>query len=303
MWRMLRSLVPVVALSLALITTAPGAENYRERFWKASSAHDEKTCQTVLDEWKGASPDDPEYCIAAANDLLNRGTGVIISAKKSAPGDLVVADQTTGREVGSISQGKASPETYKQAAELLKHGLTFAPQRIDIYLGLVTVYENTGQSKALLDALNDMASYAKAHPAELKYKAGKPYPEPVEKHLALAINVIANRYFNRDTPENNQIFHDLAKLDADRYPDQVYGHNLLGVYYTAVDKQPALALASYERALKLVPDDSYVWINFGLLQAQVGDKKKAADAFNTIVSLNNDASCVDQAKSELAKLK
>ena len=303
MWRTFRLLVPAVALSLTLTGTAPGAENYRARFWKASAAHDEKTCQTVLDEWKRASPDDPEYCIAAANDVLNRGAGVVISTKKSAPGDLVVADQKTGREVGSISPGKPSPDNYKQATELLKHGLTFAPERIDIYLGLAVVDENTGQSKALLDVLNDMAAYAKAHPTALKYKDGKPYPEPAEKHLALAINAIASRYFNRANPENNQVFHDLAKLDADRYPNEVYGHNLLGIYYTVVDKQPALALASYERALKIVPDDSYVWMNVGLLQAQAGDKKKAADAFNTIVSLHNDASCVEQARSELAKLK
>ena len=174
---------------------------------------------------------------------------------------------------------------------------------MDIRLGLATLYERMGSRPAVLAELTELTTYAKAHHDALQGNDGVPYPAPVDGNLALAINGFARRYFDADTPENNQIFHDLAKLDADAYPNAVYGHNLLGIYYTVVDKQPKLALESYDRALKIVPDDSYVWMNVGLLNAIEKDKPKAAAAFNKIVELNNDPDCVKQAKGELAKLK
>ena len=298
-----RPLVLAVVLSGGLLALAHGADDYRQPFETARQAHDNKAAQTALDAWKTAHPDDPEYYIAAANFLLSQGGGLTVSTKKAATGDFAVADQKTGQAVGSIAPSDPAPETYRAAVDLLKTGLQKAPQRVDIRLGLATLYKQLEDRKAVLGELAELTVYAKAHHDTLQGNDGGVYPAPVDENLALAINGFARRYFDEDTPENNQIFYDLAKLDADAYPGTVYGHNLLGIYYTVVDVQPKLALESYDRALKIVPTDSYVWMNVGLLNVRQKDKAKAAQAFNKIVELNNDPDCVKQAKGELAKLK
>ena len=77
----------------------------------------------------------------------------------------------------------------------------------------------------------------------------------------------------------------------------------MGIYYSTIDEKPRLALENYERALKLVPDDSLVWINVGVVHNMAGEKKEAVEAFNRVIALNNDPGCVKQAQAELAKLR
>ncbi len=281
---------------------ARGEDGYKERFRHAKAAHDPKQSRAVLDAWKLAQPDDPEYYIAAANDALSEAPGVVISTKPAAKGDFVLADPKTGKPVGSLAAGQPSAAGYHQAIDLLVQGLARAPDRMDIYLGLGTLYQETNDTGALLKDLSAMAAYAKAHPGKLLGRDGHPYPEPTDENLALKINVFANHFFQIGTKETDRVFHALAQLDADAFPTREYGHNLLGIYYTAIDKNPRLALASYERALKIAPDDSLVWINVGLLHMD-DDHAKAAEAFDKVVSLDNNPECVQQAKAELAKLK
>ena len=77
----------------------------------------------------------------------------------------------------------------------------------------------------------------------------------------------------------------------------------MGIYYSTIEKKPRLALENYEHALKLVPNDSLVWINVGVVHNIAGEKKEAVEAFNKVIALNSDPDCVKQAQAELAKLR
>lgn len=302
--RPMRNALCTLALALSVAATLHADDtDFAERLQKAKADHDAPQSAAILDEWKRARPDDPEYYIAAANDLLDRDAGVVISTKKAEPGDFVVTDQKTGRAVGSVAQGMPSPETNRQAVELLKQGLAKAPARMDIYLGLATLYERLNDSEALLADLSEMAAYANAHPDAVLGRGGRPYPTPVDENLSHQINDIAHHYFARETEADNRTFHELAKLDAEAFPNVEYGYNLLGVYYSAIEVNSKLALENYEQALKIVPDDSLVWINVGVVHGIAGEKEEAVAAFKKVVALNNDAGCVQQAKAELAKLR
>ena len=226
-----------------------------------------------------------------------------ISTKKAGPDDFVVADQETGREVGSISPSGPSSAAYRQAIDLLKEALSKAPARIDIYLGLATLYQDSGASGQLVEELSAMAAYANQHPTTLLYKDGQPYPEPARENLAHAISNFARRCFEVGTKEADEAFHSLAQLNVTAFPDHEYGYNLMGIYYSAIDKNPRLALENYKRALKLVPDDSLIWINVGVVHNMAGEKKEAAEAFNKVLALDNDPGYVKQAQAELAKLR
>ncbi len=301
----MKNLRCLLLVSVLTATTTLRAEDagFYARFLKAFDDHDDTRIAAVLDEWKRAQPDDPEYYVAAANILLEKESGVVMSTKQAKGDDLVVADQKTGRSVGSISRREPSPEANRKAVELLKQGLAKGPARMDIYLGLATLYERLDDSEALLAELSAMAAYANAHPGELLGRQGKPYPTPVKEELSHQISNFAGHYFDRETPAANKTFRALAQLDADAFPDSVYGHNLLGVFYSIIEKNLPLAMANYERALEIVPDDSLVWTNFGEVNLLAGKEKEAIDAFDRVVALDNDPESVRRAKDKLARIK
>ncbi len=252
-------------------------DDFAGRLRKAQAAHDAAQSASILEDWKAARPSDPEYYIAAANDLLDH-----------AP------------QAGSAADDSASPE--QQAVDLLKEGVARAPERMDLYLGLALIYEHTDDSAALLADLTDMATYANAHSGRVYGRGGKPYPTPVDQNLSRQIDSIATRYYARETDAGYQTFHDLARLEIEAFSNCEYGYNLMGVYYSMVKDDAKLALANYEHAVKLAPRDSSAWINVGLVHKQAGEKQPAVTAFLKVVELNNDPDCVRQAKAQLAKL-
>lgn len=287
----------------AVATTVCAADvDYPGRF-QAANRNDRNQAEAILQEWKAARASDPEYYIAAANFVLSKESGVIISTKKAGPDDLVIAAEKSGREVGSISSSGPSAAGYQTAIELLKEGISKAPARIDIYLGLATLHKDSGAPGELVKDLSALAAYANEHPGTLLCKDGKSYPEPARENLSHAISNFARDYFQLETKEGDKTFHRLAELDVTAFPDCEYGYNLMGVYYSTIDRNPRLALENYEKCLKLVPNDSLVWINIGVVRRMAGKTREAAEAFKKVIALNNDPGCVKQAEAELAKLK
>lgn len=300
--RLARICCPVVLLFARATPVRALEADYPTRFQAANNAHDPKQAATVLKEWQAAHPDDPEYFIAAANFLLDRERDVSVSTKAAGPTDFVIAD-ASGQKVGSISAATPSAATYHKAIELLKEGLSKAPGRVDIHLGLATLYQESGATDELVKQLAQMAAYANEHPQDLRCKGNEPYPGPAREELSHKISNVARHYFGLETKEGDETFRRLAQLDIDAFPDREYGYNLMGVYYSAIEKDPRRALENFEQALKLVPDDSLVLTNVGVLQSMAGDKEAAIAAFNKVITLNNDPESVRQAQAHLAKLK
>ena len=214
-----------------------GNADYRARFQAANGAHEPEQAEAILNEWKAARPGDPEYYIAAANFVLNQESSVSISTKTAGPGDFVVADQKTGREVGSISTSAPSTAAYQQAIGLLKKALSKAPARIDIYLGLATLYQDSGGPGELVKELSAMAGYANQHPGTLLYKDGKPYPEPARENLSHAINNFARRCFEAGTKQGDETFHSLAQLAVNAFPDREVPVTISWEFTTAQSKR------------------------------------------------------------------
>ncbi len=289
-----------MALFLLLATTTRAQDDYAVRFEKANAANDVKQSAAILKEWKHTRPDDPEYYLAAAQDVLNKNTRLEITQQVS-PGDFVGKDPVTG-QAWAIHDGTPSPAALRQAIDLLKEAISKAPSRIDIYLNLARLYEDAGDDAAVVKELSEMVAYARAHAGALHDTEGKPYPEPVDEKLSYAISGIAGRYFLHETKEANQTFLELAKLDLGSFPDCEYGYNLMGNYYCSIDQNPKLALESYEHALRFDPNDSLVWHNIGVVHMIAGDKEEAIKAFEKVVALNNDPEYLELAKKHLARL-
>lgn len=299
----MRALLPaLVGLALA---SSLGAQDFARQLEAAQKAKDHQRAEKVLGEWGRRKPDDPNYYIKGANHfyrLANAGGGVSVSTKKPEAGDFILTDPKTGRVVGSVGSSGPDPATLRRAIELLTTATGRFPRRLDIRLGLVTLYEAADDFDRVLETLRQTVAYAKANPDGLLGREGRPYPPPVDRGLALEISRMVNQRFGRETPKADAELFALATLTADSFPDLVYGHNMLGTYYSAVQPDYAKAVDAYERALKIAPNDSLVWSNFAELHRRNDRMAEARACYEKILALNNDAESVKTARERLAKL-
>src|SRR5947209_11351068 len=164
----------------ALLGLAPlNAEDYASRFKELRTQKaDGAKIDTLLDEWRAKSPNDPDAWITSANYYFNESLGPTISTKPPEKGDFSVKEEKTGKTAGSISFKPNVARTSRNAADLLQEATTKFPDRLDIWCGLAFIYQESGNFEAELAALKRMVAYTKAHPAGLKWLQGEPIDEP-----------------------------------------------------------------------------------------------------------------------------
>jgi tetratricopeptide (TPR) repeat protein len=292
-------------LFAALSTVAPAVfaeEDFATRFAKAAEAGPPTRAEQILAEWGKKEPNNPDYYIKGANYFFKQARdGISISTKPAARGDMVITDPKTGKAVGSIGAANDGQQ-FDKAVDLLKAAKTRFPQRLDIWLGLSQLYQADNRFTEQATVLKDLAAYVNAHPTGLLGRDGHPFPEPVREKLAREYSGFAGYCYKLETKEADQQFFVIATLAAEAFPDTVYGFNLLGNYYSVVDRNPSQAIENYRKALALAPADSLVWCNLGETYRQAEKYADAREAFGKVLELNNDAASVEQAKSLLEKL-
>ncbi len=292
--------VTVAILSTVRLVFA--AEDFPTRLERAEASRQYAECEAIIASWEKQEPDNPDCYIAGANYYARRA-GEIISINYTAPGKgrYVLKDPKTGKSVAEMSLSAGTEEMNKAIALLNKANKRF-PLRLDVWLGVAQIYEHAERDKEQLEALRRLAKYLKTQPQGLLGRGGRPYPPPIRENLAHQFSNFAGRAFARKTPAGIRQFHALGDLTATTFPDAVYGFNLLGNYYSLIEKNFRLAVENYRKALAITPTDSLVWCNLGETYRQAGQGAESRKALRKVLELNNDPSTVELAKKLLAEL-
>src|SRR5580700_2605403 len=82
---------------------------------------------SLLDEWRAKSPDDPDAWITSANYYFNQSVGPTISTKPAEKGDYGLTNKKTGQPVGSISFKPNVAKASRDAAAILQEATTKFP--------------------------------------------------------------------------------------------------------------------------------------------------------------------------------
>lgn len=302
----MRSSLLAALLGLHLLAggfaAAAGAADFAQRFDREFQAGAIGNADKVLQEWRKQAPNDPEYYIRGARLHYRMANSVAIRAGKPKSKDsFILADPKTGQQVGSMGPSEPDAEMLRKAIGFLVEGTKRFSKRMDIWLGLATLYGEAGDFPGQLRTLRGMVAVVKAHPEGVLGSNGA-YPPPVDVNLAQQISNLCSRRFNVRTAKANEEFRQLAELAAQSFPKAVYGHNLVGNYYAGIKDEPAKAIPAYRRALEVAPDDALVWTNLGVCYARLGQKAAAKEAFAKVIALGGDPRSVEIAQRELKKL-
>jgi len=245
----------------------------------------------------------PDYYAAAANYWSNVSESVLFSTKPAANGDLVVAEEKTGKPVGSIStEGTTNPEYQKKALTILIEGMSRFPWRADIALGLAYGQLQAGQLKACTETLISFLSTAKKAPDALRWMGNASLPRPAQEFIPDSVYDDCVKLYDLKTPEGDALCDQICETLARNYPNNPKPPNLLAALAEANGK-PEDSLRWLQKAYVADPHDALVLLNMGDASARLGKKKEALEIYKKVIELPNaEQEYKNDAKDSIRKL-
>jgi tetratricopeptide (TPR) repeat protein len=291
-------------LTLLLVGTGGvSAEDYAARFKQLRDRQAEGAqIDSLLDEWRAKSSDDPEAWITSANYYFNQSVGPTISTKPAEKGDYGLTDKKTGKKAGSISFKPNVAETSRSATEILNEATRKFPDRLDIWCGLAFIYQESGDFEDELGTLKKMVAYTKAHPTGLKWLKGEPIEEPQDKYIPEKLHDYGLYYEKKENPEDDKRWFAISSLATQEYPNHAEGFNDSAGYYADL-RDWKKAREMFEKAHQLDPKSVGVLVNLGNLGMETKDYAMARKYYEEALKADPNGPVAAEAKQALAKMK
>ncbi len=278
-------------------------EDYAARFKQLRDQKAEGAkIDSLLDEWRAKSANDPDAWITSANYYFNESVGPSISTEPAKKGDYGLTDKKTGKKTGSISFKPNVAKTSRSATDLLAEATTKFPDRLDIWCGLAFIYQESGDFDNELATLKKMIAYTKGHPTGLKWLKGEPIEEPENKYVPEKLHSYGLYYEKKENPEADKRWFQISSLAMQEYPNYADAFNDSAGYYADLgDWKKARGL--FEKAHQLDPKSPGPLINLGNVCVEAKDPASARKYFEEALKLDPTGPLADEAKRALAKLK
>lgn len=297
-----------IGLALCIVLLLLGfdrvnAEDYAARFkvlqdQKADGAQ----IDSLLDEWRVKSPNDPDAWITSANYYFNQSIGTYISTDPHEKGKFALTDKKTGKKAGTILSKPGVAQTSRNAADLLQEATGKWPDRLDIWCGLSWMHQERGEFDDEFATLQKMVAYVREHPAGLKWLKGEPIPEPADKFVPDKLHSYATYYAQKENSDDDKRMLKIAMLSAEQFPNHPYAFNDVAVYYSIAKDYPKTR-EWLEKAHQADPKDGLVIYNLGTVSEKMGDKSAAKKWYEESLKVEQDDEYAQKAKQALAKLK
>ncbi|MBF0399062.1 MAG: tetratricopeptide repeat protein, partial [Desulfobacterales bacterium] len=148
-------------------------------------------------------------------------------------------------------------ESYNEAEKILKEGLKFDPNHIDINFQLGVIYDKAGKKEKCIEQMKKVIQLDPKNPDALNYLG----------------------YTYADLGENLYEAEKLIKAALQYKPDDAYITDSLGWVYFKQGNMKA-ALKNLEKAVSLAPDDPTLLEHLGDVYFKMGNKDKALKLYN-----------------------
>lgn len=287
---------------LAAFARAASAASYSEQVQALEKTAKPAEVQKFIQDSAAANESDPDYYIASANYWYHLSQQVSITTKAAQGKDFVVADQKTGKAVGSISTaGSVNPQLLSNASGLLQEGSKRFPDRLDIGVGLAYMLRAQRKYDECLGALKQILETASARPREIRWKNGSLPRVPWNEFLPESLQDYSSTFYKLNSKQGDKLSQELCEAIIKAYPDHPYAYNILAALSSAHGDEKA-CIKYLQTALEKAPGDTLVMFNLGDTYKKAGDKASAKRYYELILSSNPPADMKPEVEKALRDL-
>jgi len=248
--------------------------------------HDYQGCDKYLKQFETIKAD-ADVEAARSQLLIEVGSQDTLSyeSTKNAGSVLKTVDKKENA-VGYLNyQNHKDPKSVNDGVQGLQAAIKKYPKRIDMRLWLVDFYRLEKQ----YPQMEELVSQIYQESANNKFQWLTRLNKPIDDGREFVIGNLQGHFshlFEERTDEAEVVMKQIAELMIKYQPEHVYGHNGLGMLHL-YNKRYAQAVPFLEQAHKIAPDDDGVMRNLGLTYQRLGQKNKAREIYNKILSSSN----------------
>ncbi len=275
-----------IVVTLATFVRVASGASYSEQIQTLQKTAKPEEVQKFIKDSSVANQSNPDYYIASANYWYHLSQQVSITTKAAQGKDLVVADQKTGKAVGSISNmGSINPQLLSNAVGLLQEGFGRFPERLDTGMGLAYMLRAQRKYEECLVALKQVLDTATLRPQDIRWKNGDLPSSPWNKLLPESLQSYSSAFYKLNSKQGDKLCQELCEAIIKAYPDHPYAYNILAALSSAHGDEKA-CINYLQIALEKAPGDTLVMFNLGDTHRKMGDKASAKRYYEMILSSN-----------------
>lgn len=300
-----------ILVALGLITNARAEEKKKlsERAREFKEVYNTPDAiDAKLKDWSEKEPQNPEPYIMAANAYGYLATSINISkiepnreigiAKHD--GEFAILDPNTQQQIGTIGEDK-DVAMLKKAGVILATASAKFPQRLDIFVGRMSLAENAEDTAALLAAGLDMLKAAQSQPDKIKWIDDQPLPEPLHVKIVHELQGRIKDLFKKENDEADKAGYKLATEALRLAPDNVELLNDAAVYHCYKNEWQK-AREFLVRAEKADPKDLLVKLNLAKADLNLVQPEAARRKWEEVIKLAPNSDEANDARQEISKL-
>lgn len=268
----------ILSCSVAFIAEAAAPPS------KPADMEDTAAWSEYFDAWEASSPGDAQLWIDKFNYWINRAPReVVMLSPDNAPAqDHLVLQDENGNDAGSIySKLVFDEDMLKRAIDAIDRGIELYPDRLDMRLGRAAAFKFAERYDDMAESLcntidrcsenggrwtlDDSSAIHEIDMQSLLEDCIQDYVHDMYEIVSAQPDSTAERAFVR-----------LLNKEEKACPLSVMVQNNLGIWQYHIGELDR-AIEHFEKAHRIVPDDSYVIFNIAILYGDKGCKDQAIE--------------------------
>ncbi|WNJ19476.1 hypothetical protein [Pontibacter sp. G13] len=287
---------------LAAITTLGNAQDFESRFFEYLQAGDSAEMHTLLNQWEGTHPTDPELSVAwfnfyfwnAPEEVLQLMTG------EDPTGQGLSFADSTGKHVGYITSSMAyNPEMVQLGLQKIDEGIERYPKRLDMRFGKIHVLHEIGAWDLYTEEILKTIQYSVSIEHAWTWTHGEPTPGNQAYFLG-NIQDYQYRLFNTGDDSLLPNMRTIGEQVLAFYPDDVPSLSNVAISYM-LEGDFDRSIEVFMRAYEIDPSDAVVINNIAHAYKLKGSKKKSIKYYKKLIAVGSEED-IAWANEQIAEL-
>ncbi len=296
----MKKLLVLIFSTFALVLTA---DNYQSLFNACIIDSRLEEADSILKVWSKATPDDPELYPARFNLFLNRAYNqmIVLSPESGQKEDELMFEDSTGNTAGYIYREQHWQDSLVDSAfNEIDRGLATYPDRLDFRLGKAAAAIWANRWQVAVEALDDLLKQDSVNHGRWFTTNNEPQ-NGADTIIVDGIFNCLREIYNSDSQTAIKSALPLTDKAAKRFEKDVQILNMAGGMNVAAGNADA-ALAYFEKASNIAPEDAIPLTNIAYINNQLGDTTKALKIYREILNGNFDDESKETAAQMIAQI-